>query len=208
MKRIALAFVLVFSIAFTQGCAYLNHQGEELAECIDIGFTFSSEPHFAAFVIFPPVLALFPIGYGEVDGHFVGIGGGAPRFWSPYYEQSFGVELYGQETVSFDKNKAQLEGLSEDQLRREATFYRSGIGGWAQGPDVTEDYAFSCPHYIHLGFFGIVGSPRYSEAIDFLTGWFGIDLMDLIWGTADEEAALAASEKPAAAPQNPPAKTN
>ncbi len=170
MKRI-LGTLLILSVFLPSlGCTYAQNRVSDLGEIIDLGLTFSAEPQFACYVIFPPCM-LTPIGYGEVDGRFMGLGGGELHAWSPYYEKSIGLILWGEETVSFDMNEADLVGLSEAELRDKATFYRSGPAGIAEGPMTNDDYLFSCPHYVHLGFVGFVLSPRYYEMMDFVLGF-------------------------------------
>ncbi len=169
MKRTLGTLFLLSVLIPSLGCTYAQNRASDLGEIIDLGMTFSIQPQFACYVIFPPCM-LTPVGYGEVDGRFIGLGGGKLRALSPYYEKSIGLILWGEETVSFDRNKIDLMGMSEEQLRAEATFYRSGPAGIAQGPMTNDDYLFSCPHYLHLGWVGFVLSPRYYEMLDFVTG--------------------------------------
>lgn len=175
MRQTVGLMLLVATVGLGQGCAYLQNRGDDAREMIDLGFTVSDDPQFSMFVIFPPI-HLTPFGIGEVNGRFVGLGGGHFRAFSPYYERSIGLGLWGDETVSFDKSWEQLSGLSEEELRREAVFYRTGVFGLADGPPPPKEYWVSCPHYLHLGWVGGVLSPRYSEALDFLLGWFLIDI--------------------------------
>lgn len=175
IRRLGAGLVLAGILCLSQGCSYLQNRARDSLELADIGLTFSTKPCFSAFVIFPPI-HLTLIGIGEVDGWFAGLGGGGLHVWSPYYQRSIGLALWGEETVSFGKGRVDLEGLSEEELREEATFYRSGLFGLIQGPLPEADYEISCPHYLHIGWIGAVVSPRYSEALDFILGWTTLDI--------------------------------
>jgi hypothetical protein len=34
----------------------------------------------------------------------------------------------------------------------------------------------SCPHYLHLGWVGVVATPRYLQMLDFVAGWTTLDV--------------------------------
>jgi len=146
------------------GCTYLRYRGEDALDMIDIGVTLSKKPGFAVYYDFVP---LIPAGVGYVDGYFVGVGGGRVG-WMPHYEESVGLGLWGQEKVGFGEfSKEKPETLN---------FQRSGIAGMIHGPFPGPDYLISCPHYLHLGWIGLVGSPRYLQALDFVLGWTTLDI--------------------------------
>jgi len=71
--RIGLSLAIAALAAATQGCGYFRHRLDDSKEMFGVGFTFSKKPQFAAYTNCP---IIFPIGYGKVDGHFVGVGGG------------------------------------------------------------------------------------------------------------------------------------
>lgn len=176
VKRLLVGCLLVMVLGMTQGCAnYFQNRISDAGEIIDLGVTVSKKPQFSAFVIFPPI-HLTLIGVGEVDGWFAGLGGGKPRGFSPYFQRSIGLLLIGEELVSFDKGWDEISALDENGLREQATFYRSGVFGLMEGPLPPEDYWVSCPHYLHLGWFGFVLSPRYNEALDFVLGFTTLDI--------------------------------
>ena len=133
-------------------------------DIIDIGFTASKKPGLALYYDFVPVI---PIGYGKVEGTFVGLGGG--KFGAmPHYEESYGLLLWGQESVGF--------GVYDASDPETLNYQRTGLVGAAEGPFPGPDYLLSCPHYIHLGWVGIVVSPRYLQILDFLCGWTTLDI--------------------------------
>ena len=81
MKRFLILFIVIaYSV---MGCAgstkrmkpdfqtYLKYRADDFAEIVDIGFTISKKPYFA---LYADELSLLPVGYGHVDGHFVGWG--------------------------------------------------------------------------------------------------------------------------------------
>jgi len=164
VKRLAFLLVLGALVYGCSGCAYMQHRGEDALDMIDIGVTVSEKPGFAFYYDFIPVV---PIGVGYVDGYFAGLGGGRVG-WMRHYERSFGLILWGQEEVGYRK----FTSGDKDSLN----FQRSGLVGLIQGPIPGPDYMISCPHYLHLGWIGLVGSPRYLQALDFLLGFTTLDI--------------------------------
>ncbi len=165
--RAILRTVRVASVAMLllgSGCTYLRQRGEDAMDMIDLGVTWSKTPGFALYYDFVPII---PIGYGHVDGHFAGLGGG--RFGvMRHYEHSIGLILWGQEEVGFkDFDVAEPETVN---------FQRTGLVGMIQGPFPGPDYVISCPHYLHLGWVGLAGSPRYYQMLDFVLGWTTLDI--------------------------------
>jgi hypothetical protein len=133
-------------------------------DVIDLGVTWSSRPGFALYYDFVPVI---PVGFGYVDGHFAGLGGG--RFGAMrHFERSYGLVLWGQEEVGF--------GTFDRRKPETVRFQRTGLIGMVQGPFPGPDYLISCPHYFHLGWVGLVGTPRYLQMLDFVLGWTTLDI--------------------------------
>lgn len=164
--RSTLAVALGSAILFLslQGCTYLKYRGEDAKEIIDLGVTVSAKPGFALYYDFVPVI---PIGVGYVDGYFAGLGGG--KFGAmPHYEKSYGAILWGQEEVGF--------GVYDKQDPESVRFQRTGLIGVFEGPVPGPDYMVSCPHYVHLGWVGVVASPRYLQIIDFILGFSTLDI--------------------------------
>ncbi|MCD6385785.1 hypothetical protein J7M23_08410 [Candidatus Sumerlaeota bacterium] len=178
MKKVI--FILIVSVVFAmlcclQGCVYLKNRAGDAMDMIDIGFTFSKKPQFAFFYDFVPVV---PIGYGNVEGYYVGLGGRKFGFFSPHYERSYGLILYGAEEVGFGNSVAEseLKAMSEEERHKLLNFQRSGLAGMVVGPFPGPKYLISCPHYIHLGWIGAVGTPRYLQMLDFILGWTTLDI--------------------------------
>jgi hypothetical protein len=194
----ATAALLVSALPFT-GCTYLTHRGEDALDIVDVGVSLSSRPGFALYYDFVPVI---PIGYGHVDGTFAGLGGG--RFGvMPHYERSMGAVLWGREEVGF--------GRFDADDPRSVNSQRVGLVGLAQRPVPGPDYMISCPHYLHLGWIGLVGTPRYLQMLDFLLGWTTLDICSDdgrttgIWPWLGEESPPTATAEAAASGAHAPA---
>jgi len=171
MGRMAKLTAVLVLLCSAQGCAYFHNRGQDFLDCMDIGLTFSAKPGIAAFYDFIPVV---PIGYGYVDGYFVGIGQGQISLGARHFERSLGLILWGQEEVGF--GLPDLDSLSIEERNEALNFQRSGLVGMIHGPFPGPAYLISCPHYLHLGFIGAVASPRYLQMLDFVLGWTTLDI--------------------------------
>lgn len=166
--------MILFSCCFfVSGCSYWQNRLQDCGDMVDAGFTFSQKAQLALFYDFIP---LVPIGYGRVDGKFVGLGGGKPRWFSRHFERHYGLILWGQEEVTFHKSLEELEQMPRDRRENFVDYQRSGLMGMAQGPFPGTDYLISCPHYVHLGWIGVVASPRYLQMLDFIIGFTTLDI--------------------------------
>lgn len=142
---------------------------------MDVGITFSAQPQFAAYASAPGAQIL-TLGFGRVDGRFVGVGEGRAALWGPHYESSVGLLLWGEERISYRRTGAELAALPPQEADLAANFMRVGPAGFVHGPAPSLKYVVSCPHYIHLGWIGVVATPRWLQMADFLAGWVGLDL--------------------------------
>jgi len=161
--RVALAGLLLVSLAPLQGCSYLRYRVDDAAEILDIGVTFTKTPQFAAYTNCPIIL---PVGYGKVDGYFVGIADGKAGLMK-HHQKSVGLLFWGREEVSWED----FDAKEADTLSVQGV----GMMGLAQGEERTEPYKPACMHYLHIGWFGVVGNIRWLEIPDFLLGIFGLD---------------------------------
>lgn len=173
MKRLLAAMILGIVLTSAQSCSYMRNRGADAKDMIDIGFTFSKSPQFAAYYDFVPII---PIGYGKVEGRFTGLGGGEFAGWAPHYEKSYGAILWGQEELNFGTPKDKLAAMTDSDRQKAMDFQRTGVIGAVQGPFPGPHYLISCPHYVHLGWFGVVATPRYLQMLDFLVGWTTLDI--------------------------------
>lgn len=159
----------------TGGCTYLGYRLDDALDIADLGITVSTRPQLAVYAS-GPFVQIGTLGGGKVDGHFIGLGGGRATLWGPHYEKSQGALVWGEEWISYRWREAQIEALPEDLRDDAANFMRVGPVGFLQGPLPAADYFGSCPHYLHLGWVGLVGTPRWLQMADFLLGWTTLDL--------------------------------
>lgn len=172
-RRITFVILILSGFFLVQGCSYWQNRARDCGEMVDVGFSFSKKAQLALFYDFIPIV---PIGYGRVDGEFVGLGGGRLCWFSPHFERSYGLILWGQEEVTFHKSLDELERMSREERDDVLNYQRSGLVGMIDGPFPGPDYLISCPHYIHLGWIGVVASPRYLEMLDFVLGFTTLDI--------------------------------
>lgn len=172
-RKLSVVVLLLPLILTIQGCSYVQNRWSDVGDVIDVGFTFSKKPQFALFYDFIPVV---PIGFGWVDGYFTGLGGGKVRDFSPHWERSFGLVLWGQEDLSFEYSLEELQEMPQEEREDVMNFQRTGLFGMVQGPFPDQDYLISCPHYIHIGWIGVVASPRYLQMLDLVVGFTTIDI--------------------------------
>jgi hypothetical protein len=189
--------LLLMLVGCLQGCAYSQKRYNDVKDMIDLGLTFSSKPEFAFYGSGPVLQAVATVGYGDVDGHYFGLGEGNGHLWSPHYEKSYGLLVWGQEWVSFDHDQAAIEALPKDEAETVSNHMQVGVVGFARGwagagaPPPGRKYIVSCPHYFHFGWVGLVITPRWLQMADFVLGWTTLDICQ------DDDARLA--DKPAAA---------
>ena len=124
----------------------------------DVGFTFSKKPQFSAYMNCPVVA---PIGYGKVEGQFVGVGGGRVGMME-HHQESSGVLFWGREEVSWDT----FDPEDADTISVQGV----GLLGLAENAGKEDPYDVACVHYLHLGWFGLGFNIRYAEIVDLLTG--------------------------------------
>jgi hypothetical protein len=191
--RLLMLSALVAVMISASGCAsvgsYFEHRYRDFTRIADIGFTFSKKPQLG---LYWNSLEILTLGYSNVEGTFIGWGGnqlGMTRMynhcwaipclmiWTGTYPVG---ASYGQETIGW--------GPLLDTDRREDIIIRrrSGVLGIATsiiGWDPTKDgygngpdYTPACVHLIHLGYVGLSGNLRYTELVQFVVGWFGLDI--------------------------------
>jgi len=158
--------VLAWGVLFcvSQGCTYLKHRGEDATEMLELGVTWSKTPYGSFYVCGG---GLATAGVGHMNGRFAGIGGskvGATR----HYYKLLGLLLWSYEEIGWGEfDPAKPETLDRQHV---------GLLGWIMHPERRPAYAFGCVHCFHAGYAGLVFNARYVEVLDFLFGWFGLDL--------------------------------
>jgi len=132
---------------------------------IDLGFTFTTKPCIG---LYWNSLDIITLGYSNIDGWFLGWGGGQFGV-TRHYDKCYGFLISHEEHGwgKFDKNdKSTLN-----------TRYGGWLGTILFPTKTTPAYTPACVHYFpHLGFVGLVWNARYTEMIDFVFGWFGLDI--------------------------------
>lgn len=220
LKRHMLQLLLLVSAVVTlNGCTYFTNRYNDLKDIGDFGVTFSSKPQLAVYAS-GPFVQVGALGYGHVDGHFFGMGEGRVAAWAPHYEESYGLAVWGNEWLSYFHTEDEIKAMPKAEGNKAANAMQVGIVGMALGlpalqgqplappfdaPPPTLKYIGSCPHYIHLGWVGLVGTPRYFQMIDFLVGWTTLDIcqddnrdLDGVPLNAAPASKTMATEKPAA----------
>ena len=171
----ATVFAAIMLMLSSSGCTYLKYRGQDALDIMDVGVTFSPKAQFSCYASAPGAQFL-TLGFGKVDGHFFGLGEGQATAWGPHYESSVGLLVWGEEMVSFHKTEAELAALPAQESDRTANFMRVGPAGFVDGPMPSLKYFGTCPHYLHLGWIGLVASPRWLQIADFLVGFTTLDL--------------------------------
>ena len=179
LRLLTLTATLALLFAAT-GCAsvghYFEHRYRDFTRMIDLGITVSKKPQIG---LYWNSLEIITAGYSNVDGYFIGWGGGQIGV-TRMYNHCWAL-AYGEETIGW--------GPLLDTDRREEAIVRrrSGVLGIASnvvGVDPTgngygngPDYTPSCVHFFpHLGYIGIAWNARYAEIAQFAVGWFGLDI--------------------------------
>lgn len=158
-----LTSALILCAVALQGCNYLRYRYEDAVEIFDLGFTFTKTPQFSAYVNCPVIL---PIGYGKVDGTFVGMGDGKAGVMKHSHDVE-GRLYWGRETDSWDSFDAETsDTLSVQEV---------GILGLTKEGARNKPYKAMCRHYLHIGWMGVVWNVRWIDIPDFLAGIIGLD---------------------------------
>jgi len=156
---------LMLACVAASGCSYPKHRLQDAAEMFDLGFTFSKTPQFSAYMNCPVVA---PIGYGKVDGQFVGMGGGKVGAME-HHQESSGMLFWGREEVSWDTfNPEDADTISVQGV---------GLLGLAENAGKEDPYDVACVHYLHLGWIGVTANVHWLEIPDFLLGFVFLDPM-------------------------------
>ena len=160
---VTVALAVVWTAAL--GCSYPKHRCQDAAEMFDLGLTFSKKPQFSAYMNCPVVA---PIGYGKVDGQFVGVGGGKIGMME-HHQESSGLLVWGREEVSWDT----FDPEDADTLSVQGV----GVLGLAEREEGDDPYDVACIHYLHLGWVGVTANVHWLQIPDFLLGFLFLDPM-------------------------------
>lgn len=187
-SRVLALLALAVIVVAVQGCAvgnYFVHRYEDFTEMADFGITVTDTPQLG---LYWNSLEALVFGYSDVDGYFVGFGGGQIGI-TRHYNHCWGL-LYGEEQVGWGSALGPVGQVDKlDQAARDSVISkrRSGMVGIMSdilGIDVTgndfhcgPDYTPACVHFVpHIAYVGLVWNARYMQMLDFMLGWFGIDI--------------------------------
>jgi len=171
--------ILLVSMFLCSGCAYLANRGNDALDVLDIGVTASKDPKFA---LYASDFSIISIGYSNVDGTLVGIGGrevGA----MPVRHHAGAVVLYGYERFGYEDFDMQDPDSPEK--------WRVGLIGLLEGPLPPKHQFANVPRMLHLGWIGLALNIRFGELADFILGLTTIDIMH------DDTAGVVAANAPA-----------
>lgn len=175
MRSLSIALLMLLLAGWLCGCAYTTDRVDDLLDVADVGITVSWKPQISLFVD-APFFTIWPIGYGEVDGYMFGLGKGKLCLFSPMYYKCWGAVMYGEETVCYKAGKDTIDALDEKARKEIVESFKTGLAGFEEGGDqITPNYFVSCPHLFHIGFVGVVATPRYWDMLDFPLGFTTLD---------------------------------
>lgn len=166
LRARSMTFCALMALALASaGCTYLGDRGRDAADFLDFGVTVSKEPQFSLYAGF---LSVVPLGYSNVDGTMYGLsdrqfGGAAMR------HNARGILLWGEEQLGY-RDFDPLGPQSPEP-------WRVGVLGLSQGPGPRNGQVVNCPKLLHLGWAGVALNCKFGELVDFLLGWFTVDIM-------------------------------
>jgi hypothetical protein len=110
----------VLALFLLQGCAqreggvfgFLNSRVKDALEMVDVGITVTTTPQWT---LYAALLSSTPVGSGDVDGYFVGVGGGDIGVMRIRYNH-IGLGVWGRERVGWgDGLLFDFGGFDEDK---------------------------------------------------------------------------------------------
>jgi len=164
-----LVVALVLVLLGSTGCTYLGNRGRDALDIFDMGIVVSDHvrPDFAAFMTF---WNLFPMGYANVDGKLIGIGGGRAGVLDFRHVHSWGVLAWGAEQHAVGETAPDAEAPA----RYEEGFLRLALD--AENKPLPHTY-YDCDRTFVLGWVGLHLRVKLDDLADFITGWVGMDIM-------------------------------
>jgi len=163
-SRLCAAWVLAIVLPGLSGCSHPEHRVQDALDMADLGLTFSKKPKFAAFKGCAGALSL---GFGDVEGYFVGLGHGKLGVTS-FSHEGLGLALWGKHRTRFGAASNDVAGVLD--------FQKTGVLGLADGPIVGPDQEPACIQQLHVGWAGVVANANWLQVADFLLGCTGIDI--------------------------------
>ena len=176
-RRLALMIALPLIVAALTGCAYLKNRGNDALDILDVGITFSEEPHVGVYAGFESLLS---VGYADVEGKIFGIGN-RQAGWMDMKYKAAGALLEGHEEWGYGDYK-------NDPARRQKQ--GAGLGLLYDEVPRTVPKFLNCPKFVHLLFIGVDVNCKIGEVLDFVLGWTTLDIgCDDVYGRGKAESA-------------------
>ncbi len=178
-RMLALLAVAMIVVA-VQGCStlepvgkYFQYRYEDFTEMVEGGLTITSTPQVG---LYWNSLDLLTVGYCDLDGHFVGFGGG--QIGITRVSAKCWALGYGEEEIGWG---SQLDGENPQIMKRRSNWI--GTLSTLTGEDFTGNdcwtnpqYTPACVHFFpHVAYVGLVWNARWFEIADFAVGWIGLD---------------------------------
>jgi hypothetical protein len=180
LNRTVRAMVMVaglFSMLVVSGCAYMRDRGHDAMDIIDIGVTVNDKP-MPRFALYFDFFNILPLGFSNVDGKVLGMGNRQAGFMD-FEHQNWGVLAVGKEQKGsgvFNPNDPHQARPDQKDLTERPRYDVGfvGVGGEEPPPDMQ---FLECDRALHLGWIGLHATMRPIDLLDFVFGWFTIDMM-------------------------------
>jgi len=165
-RQMACVLGIVVALLAATGCAsYWRDRGNDAADFIDVGITYSKTPQIGLYAGFQSILT---IGYADVDGGMLGLGQG--QFGDlPMRNRNMGLAIVGVEQYAFDGHYDALNPASPEERG-------AGLGMLAYPAPNSAMEFLQCPKFVHLGWIGLNVNCKIGELLDFVLGWTTLDI--------------------------------
>ncbi|MCX8035610.1 MAG: hypothetical protein N3D11_00875 [Candidatus Sumerlaeia bacterium] len=169
-------------LLITTGCqtTYMQNRKKDLLQTFDIGICYNTKwrPNFEFYFDTLSTVACFGFGYVD-DAKMIGMANGKIGVFDKNAHE-LGLMAYGWEhrgIGEFDPNNRFHAGDRYKDATDWPYLTHGWIGAtWGTNPIPKAQYG-QCSRGMHLGWVGIEISNRITEVVDFLLGWFTVDIM-------------------------------
>ena len=177
------AFAL--AVLGAEGCAvsgetpieYAIHRYRDLTSCVDGGISITTTPQVG---LYWNSLDLLTVGYCDLDGYFLGVGGGQvglTRLYAHCWALGYGEEQIGWGWHNLGRDRSEWELMKRRSNMIGTATALTGIDFTGNDCWTNPWYTPSCVHFVpHIGYVGLVWNARYTEFADFALGWVGLDI--------------------------------
>lgn len=162
-RIILVGLVAVLTPALLSGCAYFKDRGNDALDILDIGITFSAEPHVGIYGDFQSIAT---VGYADIEGKMLGVGNRRVGWLDMDYDCA-GGGIEGRERWAYGDYEANPEINQEQGV---------GVGMLYHGVPRTAPKGLNCAKFAHLFFIGVNVNCKIGEVLDFVLGWTTLDI--------------------------------